>query len=275
MKRSLIFTFSLLLLIAAGKSLRGQSASVSPSRLYYDVPLGEYKTQSVKVTNNSQQAQAFQISFADFESPGVEGKTKMMKPGESEHSCSQWLSANPSFFELQPGESKDINILMQVPNTAEANKAKWATMMVKLARERKDDQSMSEGYGFGINQTFQFVVHVFQQPPTVQLKSGEIHSFKQIESAGDSIRQLELQFMNTGEAILDCASYVEMTDLSDGTTRRLDIRAFTVLPDGVRHVVFDLPENVAPGRYSLLGVVDYGSDEEVQAAEITIEIPNK
>lgn len=273
MKRSLVLTLSLLMLIAAINTLQAQSASVSPSRLYFDVPLGEYKTRSIKVTNNSQNTQAFQISFADFESPGIDGKTLMMKPGESEHSCSEWLSANPSFFELQPGESKDVNVLMQVPNTAEANKAKWATMMVKLARERKDGQSMSEGYGFGINQTFQFVVHVFQQPPTVQLKSGEIHSFKQIESANDSIRQLELQFINTGEAILDCAAYVEMTDLSDGTTERLDIRAFTVLPDGVRRVVFDMPKGIAPGRYSLLGVVDYGSEEEVQAAEITIEIP--
>lgn len=264
-----LFTF------VATTAMLAQSASVSPSRLYFDTPLGEYQTKEVKVTNNSDKPQSFQITFSDFESPGIDGKTKIMKPGESEHSCSQWLSANPSFFELKAGESKDITVLIQTPNTAEANKAKWATMMIKLAREKKSGEGMTEGYGFGIMQTFQFVVHIFQQPPTVTLKSGEIHKFHMVTSEMDStgVKQLELQFKNTGEAILDCAAYVEMTNLADGSTRRLKIRVFTVLPDGARKVQFDIPEVMPAGKYSFLGVVDYGSDEEVQAAEITAEIP--
>lgn len=273
MKR-VFFVFCVLSGMISSGLLYGQSASVSPSRLYYDTPLGEYQTQTVKVTNNSSSEQAFQVTFADFESPGIQGKTKLMKKGESEHSCSQWMSSNPSYFKLQPGASKDISVLMQVPNTADANKAKWATMMVKLARERKSPGDMDKEHGFGINQTFQFVIHIFQQPPSVTEKKGEIYDFKILEeSARDSLRQLELQFMNTGEAILDCASYVELTNLTNGETQRLKLKAFTVLPDGARKVVFDLPADLPAGKYSVMGVVDYGSDKEVQAAELSLEIP--
>ncbi|MCF8219648.1 MAG: motile sperm domain-containing protein [Bacteroidales bacterium] len=271
--RGLLITLILAVFMLQGIDALAQSASVSPSRLYFDVPLGEAQQRELKVTNNSNSPQAFQISFADFESPGIEGKTAIMKQGESEHSCSEWLVANPSFIELGPNESKDISILMEVPNKAEAKKAAWATILVKLARERKSGEDMQEGYGFGINQTFQFVVHVFQQPPSVNLKKGEIYSFKEKTSPQDSSSTLEIQFKNTGEAILDCAAYTELTYLKDGSTQRLKVRAFTVLPDGARRISFDVPEDLKPGEYSVLGVVDYGSDEEVQAAEISLEVP--
>lgn len=253
--------------------LTAQSASVSPSRFYFDASLGETQKRELKITNNSDSPQAFQLTFADFESPGIEGKTAIMESGESDHSCSEWLVADPSFVKLGPNESKDISVMIEVPNKAEAKKAAWATAMVKLARERKSGEDMEEGYGFGINQTFQFVVHVFQQPPSVSLKKGEIYSFEEITSPQDTSRTLELQFKNTGEAILDCAAYTELTYLGDGSTQRLKVRAFTVLPDGARRVTFDLPEDLNPGEYSVLGVVDFGSDEEVQAAEISLEVP--
>ena len=83
-----------------------QSVSMSPSRLYYKVDVGAYKTQTVTVTNNSSVRQAFNVSFGDFEPAGYQGKSKFMQAGESEHSCSEWLTATPSFFELDPGQSQ-------------------------------------------------------------------------------------------------------------------------------------------------------------------------
>ncbi|MFO8054611.1 MAG: hypothetical protein R6U19_05540 [Bacteroidales bacterium] len=273
MKSNLFIALVMGFLLSQAHNSQAQSASVSPSRIYFDAPLGEVQVREIKITNNAETPQAFQISFADFESPGIEGKTAIMEAGESDHSCSEWLVANPSFIELGPNESKDVEVVMEVPNTAEAQKAAWATVMVKLARERKSAEDLQEGYGFGINQTFQFVIHVFQQPPSVQLKQGEIYSFKEFTSPTDSSHALEIQFENTGEAILDCAAYAELTSLADGSTQRLKIRAFTVLPGGARRVTFKLPDDLEAGEYSVLGVVDYGSETEVQAAEISLEIP--
>lgn len=250
-----------------------QSASVSPSRLYYNVAPGEYKSQTVKVTNSSQKTASFTVTFGDFESKGNQGKTTPLKPGESEHSCAAWLSASPSFFELQPGETKEIQVLLQLPNTPDASKVKWATMMVKLASERTSPLDKdANNIGMGIVQSFQFVIHIFQTPPNVTNKQAEIKSFKDITTPADTACILSLQVNNTGEAILDCASYVELTQLKTGVTQRLPVKAFSMLPGGEREIKFILPKTLEKGRYSVLGVVDYGSKEAIQAAELEIEI---
>ncbi len=266
LKSLLLFSF-----ICVQVQLFGQSVSVAPSRLYYKVDLGDYKNQIVRVTNNSETSQSFSVTFGDFEAPGSEGKSELMPKGTSKHGCSDWLSADPSFFELGPGQMQEIRIILQVPNTPDANTVRWATAMIKLVKE-KDSQSekMSEGVGMGILQTFQFVVHVFQTPPAITYKKAEILSFKEIEPA-EGKKRVSLHTKNIGDAILDCASYIEIVSLKTGEEQRIKPTAFTVLPGGSREIKFTLPV-LKPGKYSLLGVVDYGSDAEIQAAEIDIEI---
>lgn len=250
-----------------------QSVSMSPSRLYYKVDVGAYKTQTVTVTNNSSVRQAFNVSFGDFEPAGYQGKSKFMQAGESEHSCSEWLTATPSFFELDPGQSQKVQVLLQVPTSPEANKVKWAAMRVKLTKERKsNDIADKNAIGMGVTETFQFVVHIFQTPPTVTTKSADIIDFRESTSAQDTSRVYSMRVKNTGEAILDCASYIELTNLSTGEELRLKPLAYTVLPGSEREVRFNIPRNQPKGRYSLMGVVDYGNRDNVQAAEMEITI---
>ncbi|MFN8165124.1 MAG: hypothetical protein U0X76_02865 [Bacteroidia bacterium] len=249
-----------------------QSVSISPSRLYYKTPIGEYKTQEVTVTNNASVKQSFTVTFSDFEPSGSQGKSKFMNKGESEHSCAQWLTANPSFFELEAGQSQKIQVLMQVPTSPEANKVKWAAMQIKLTKERQNGESGDKNsIGMGITETFQFIVHVLQTPPTVTNKSAELQSFKEITEPGDSVRTLALQVYNNGESILDCASYLEYTQVNTGEEQRQKPFAFTLLPGSSRIVKFQMPKDLK-GKYSILGVVDIGSRENVLAAELEIDM---
>jgi P pilus assembly chaperone PapD len=247
----------------------GQSVAISPSRLYYKVAVGEYRTQEVTLTNSSKTKQAFTVSFSDFEPVGINGKSSFMKKGESENSCSQWLSATPSFFELEPGQAQKVKVLIQVPSTPDANKVKWAAMQVKLTKEKNSsDSNDKNSIGLGVTETFQFVVHIFQSPPTVTYRSAEISSFREITTLTDTARFVAIMVKNTGEAILDCASYIELTNLQTGTEQRYKPFAFTLLPGAEREVKFSVPRSQPKGKYSLLGVIDYGSKENVQAAEI-------
>ena len=265
----ILFAFALL---TAGV-INGQNVSISPSRLYFKTPIGEYKTQEINITNSATTKQAFVVSFSDFEPAGIEGKSKFMKPGESENSCSQWLSATPSFFELEPGASQKVQVLLQVPASPEANKVKWAAMQIKLAKEKKgNDAGDKNSIGMGITETFQFIVHVFQSPPTVVNKSAELVSFREISSPTDSTRILALKVKNNGESILDCASYLEFTHLQTGNDDRQKPFAFTLLPGAAREIKFSVPVSLSKGKYSVLGVVDFGSRENVLAAEMEVEL---
>ena len=271
MKTKLIILINLFCLSALFTN--AQNASISPSRLYYKTPVGEYKVQEVSITNSSTHNQSFIVSFGDFEASGVNGKSKFMKAGESENSCSQWLSADPSFFELEAGQTKKIKVLLQVPASPDANKVKWASMLVKMANEKGGkNESEKDAIGLGVTETFQFVIHIFQSPPSVTLKNAQIESFTEITSDKDSTRIVMLRVNNSGEAILDCVSYLEFTNLGSGIEERQKPIAYTLLPGASREIKFAVSSSLMEGKYSVLGVVDYGSRENVQAAETEIEI---
>jgi P pilus assembly chaperone PapD len=251
-----------------------QSASVTPSRLYYKVAPGGYKSQKIRVTNNGKTAETFKVEFADFSAPGKKGKTLVTPAGETNpRGCSQWLSASPAFVEIAPGETKDIQLLLQVPNIPEANNARWAVAVVKLTKENKGGgDGGSDVVGMRILQSFQFVIHIFQTPPSVTFKEAIIQKFYRDSLSTDSVVTLKMEVKNTGEAIVDCAPYLDIVNSKTGEKITIKNKGFTVLPGGERELVFKLPKKLAKGTYDVLGVVDYGSDSDIAGAELKLQI---
>lgn len=264
----------IIIFVFSGQFLMAQSASVSPSRLYYKVAPGSYKSQTIRVTNNSETAETFKVDFADFSATGNQGKSTIAPAGETNpRGCSQWLSASPAFFEVKPGETKDVEILLQVPNIPEANNARWAVAVVKLTQENTGNLDKgSDVVGMRIIQSFQFVMHIFQTPPSVTFKQAEIIKFYKDSIAKDTVISLRMEVKNTGEAIIDCAPYLDIVNSSTGEKLTLKNKGFTILPGGERETIFKLPKNLSKGTYNILGVIDYGSDSQIAGAELTIKI---
>lgn len=258
------------LLVMGGFS---QSASVSPSRLYFKVAPGGYKSQKVRVTNNGKNKSTFRVDFADFNASGNKGKSTIMEKGKNARGCSQWMSASPSFFDLAPGETQDVEILLQVPNTPEANTARWAVASIKLTQENKGPADKgSDVVGMQIIQSFQFIVHIFQTPPAVTFKEASILKFYQDSTNTDSLIKLRMEVRNTGDAIINCVPYVDILNVSTGEKIKVKNKAFTLLPEAEREIVFVLPKKLAKGSYDVLGVVDYDSDTDIAGAELKLEI---
>ena len=246
----------------------GQKISTSPTRLNFKVAPGGSGRGRVTVANNSNEMQAFQVDFGDFDATRA-GKSTFLQKGELPRSCADWLSADPSFFELAPGEQQEVMLAMDVPQDSTAFMARWAVAYIRLANERQAQQQGGDGLIVNLNQSYRFGVYVFQTPPSVQFSRGEVIDFTHQEDA------LVLRLRNVGETFLKCNSYAEFTNLSNGETRRLEAKNFTVLPASNRDVRFVIPEDFAPGKYSVLGVLDYGNRDEVAAAEIEITIPER
>ncbi|MDP4266308.1 MAG: hypothetical protein Q8880_02595, partial [Bacteroidota bacterium] len=136
--------------------------------------------------------------------------------------------------------------------------------------------SVKQNMGFGIIPTMQFLVHIFQTPPeitsNISLKKAEIISFKEAETnKSDTAKSMIITAQNIGEVILDCVSYIEITNLQTGENQRLKPTPFTLLPNNTREIYIKIPGNLKKGKYSLLGVLDYRG-KEVQAAEYDLEI---
>jgi hypothetical protein len=263
------------LMALASATVFGQSASVSPSRVYFNAEPGQTQVRHLTVTNNSETPQNFTVSFADFSSSGSDGKIQINEDIDAITAGSAWLSASPSLLELQPGESRDVDIILNVPNTPESARVVWSTALIKLARERTNAPGLSDDeMGFGIMHTFQFVVHVFQTPKSVTYRNARILAFEDDGENEAGERRIKLHLENTGDAIIDVAAYLELTNMRTGESRRDKARAFTTLPGHSREIYFTLPDDLSPGNYSVLGVVDYGDRDAVIAAELDLTIEN-
>ncbi len=251
-----------------------RGTSVSPSRLYFKVSPGGYKSQTIHVTNSGKTEESFTVTFANFSSPGNKGKTKIDTNRNAEHGLAHWLSASPSYFTVKPGETKDVEILLQLPNTPDANTVRWGIAVVKSAIERKPPQKGdSKTVGMQIIQSFQFGIHIFQTPPAVTFKEVTIRKFYRDSTTTDSLTTLYMEVENTGDAIANCAPYLDIVNLKNGESYRVKGKGFTILPDGFREIKIRVPGTVPSGDYSILGVVDYGSETDFAASEMKLTIP--
>lgn len=263
-----VFSIVMLLMTYFIWDTAAQKISTSPTRINYKVSPGGSGRSRITVANNSVGKQGFQVTFGDF-SASINGKSQFSAEGTEDRSCSSWLTATPAVFELEPGETQDIQVLIDVPGDSSALIARWAVAYVQLTAPENDGQGSGEGLKVQVNQSYRFGVYLFQTPPSATDSKGEI---KGLNYENDIFT---ISMKNAGETFLRCNSYIELTSLSTGETKRVTTRGFTMLPALNRNTAFKIPQDMPPGRYSVLAVMDYGNRDEVEAAEMEILIPER
>ncbi|MFN4235012.1 MAG: hypothetical protein ACK4IK_09435 [Bacteroidia bacterium] len=247
---------------------KDMGVAVTPSRLNFNLKPGATKTYEIKVTNDTKQINSFKVSMRDFDMDN-KGRSIFMKPGESKYSLSKWMNISPTFFTLNPGEVQKIKVTVSVPEGEENNRAAWAVLFVEQAKEREKLDATSSGntIALGVIPTFAFGVYIYQNPPNVKVNKVEIKNFKLVKDTS-SIKKLDIVLTNSGDGIAQCMAYVELSNLSNGKQQKLSVKRFTILPGYTRNYLFNLPENLEKGKYSAVGVLDFGSKDEIEAAEI-------
>jgi hypothetical protein len=88
----------------------------------------------------------------------------------------------------------------------------------------------------------------------------------------DKNKYISLVAKNIGNGISRSKVYIELNELKTGYYEKLDLKVFNILPGRSRNFNFVLPGTMPNGRYSIMGVLDFGSDEEVKAASKEIII---
>jgi hypothetical protein len=260
-----------------------EGIAVTPSSLRFNAKPGTTATKQVKVTNDTKKPFKFQVGFSDFQMDR-NGKPVGIKASESKYTLSKWISVSPSYFDLNPGESKSITVTIDVPDKDTANIAAWTIMTIDQATDRAplDANKGGKSISLGILPSFGFGVYLYQNPPNVKLTSVEIKKFvyddvkAKVDSKGKAVKakkQLVMEVLNTGDGIGFCSSYVELTNKTTGTMERLPVKQYTILPGFHRDFFYPLPEKIASGNYSAVGVLDFGSKESIEASELDFTIP--
>ncbi|MFI5220862.1 MAG: hypothetical protein ACHQK8_00945 [Bacteroidia bacterium] len=254
-------------------SMKDIGVAVSPAHLTFNVKPGESKVQEVTVTNETRVKRSFKISMKDFDMD-KSGRSTFLHADSGKHSLSKWTNLSPTFFELAPGTAQKVRVTVNIPDTEGSNKAVWNAIWVEEAKERQvlETEASDQKIAFGITPVFAFGVWVYQNPPNVANKKVEIKNFTLQVNSESKSKSIELTLVNIGDGIAQCNAYVELTNTNTGKTQRLLVKRFTILPGYTRNYLFNLPDKLDKGNYDAVGVLDYGSKEEVIAAELKFKI---
>jgi hypothetical protein len=247
----------------------GGTISVQPMEMDFGLKAGETKEFKVYVSNKLAKKMSFKVYLSDWRRDSVGAHVYSMV-GTEPHSCSRWLALDKKFLEVQPGEVGIINGKMQIPDSIDAEKEmKWAMIFVESVEESKAPGATKEMIS-RIQPTLRWGVHVNQTPPTLNAnKEFKLISFLPTETKKNEFRILG---ENTGKVQLLCKSYIELSSVSDGKKTTLTPIEVPVFPGQKRYFDFTLPAELVKGQYTMVGVVDPGSDLDLEAAQMTVDV---
>lgn len=253
------------------KTPKTVGVSVSPSHFHFSQKQGEVKTYDITVKNSTSTPKEFNINVYDFDMNG-KGKSSFLPAGKGKYSLSKWVNISPTFIQLKPFENKKVKVTVSVPSDDSGRKAAWSILMVEQQAPRNNLLNTSKDgntIALGIVPTFAFGIFAYQNPPNVLTNKVEFRDFQLKDS--NSGKALYIEVENQGDGIAYCTSYVDLTNLDTGEQQRLKVKNFTIVPELIRDFNFTLP-NLPKGKYLAVGVLDYESSEEIQAARMEFEI---
>ena len=246
--------------------------AVSPSNMRFRTNPGKTETKKLTITNDTYNSYQFRIIFNDTEM-SREGNVVQLPIGEfSKYSLSKWIIAKPNFIELKPGEKKEVEITIKVPANEKGNRAAWCVGIVDHVIQRNEitPDPNSESISVGISPSFGFAVYFYQNPPSLEVNEVEILDFS--FTYDDDNKYIHLLAKNLGKGIAKAKVYIELNELNTGFEEKLDLQVFNILPETEREFDFLLPGKMPKGHYSIMGVLDFGSNVELKAASKEIII---
>ncbi|MBA3705760.1 MAG: hypothetical protein H0W84_07615 [Bacteroidetes bacterium] len=255
-------------------SVQETGISVSPSTLRFNVKPGSTQTKTIKVTNDTKRPHSFQVNFQDF-GAGRDNKESIGVPVEYPNALSKYLVVSPTLVELKPRETKTISVTVDIPAGDATAIAMWTTLTLDQVTERSKLETpgaASNTLALGITAGIGFGVNIHQNPPNVRVNNVEIQSLKYKKGEEKNKRSLVMQAKNTGDGIGYCLYYIELTNLLTGKQHKLRVKQFGILPKYEKEFDFELPKELANGKYSALAVLDFGNKDELQTAELEFTI---
>jgi hypothetical protein len=246
--------------------------AVSPASMHLFLKPGTSVVKEIKVSNVTKKEYNFSVGYTDFEM-GRNGKPLSLKPSENKYGLSKWINVSPTYFTLKPGQEIKLKVTIEIPDNEDAYKAAWTIISIDQVVDRPplDASDKPGALSLAVKTSFGFGVFVYQNPPNVKINSLIIDKFTFIEKDGK--RNLEMAVKNTGDGIGFCSSYVELTNTKTGVQSKLQVKRFTILPQYFRDFFYELPADLPSGNYTAVGVVDFGSSEEIVAAQAEFVVP--
>ena len=181
-----------------------------------------------------------------------------MAGGKEPRSLTKWLTFSPNEMELAPGETRDINCQIIVPNDPTLTGSYWGVVFVEQAPEvgaskPKTHIGMTQ---VGIDTIFRYAVKIYVTIKGTETRAA-LFTGLDIKKNGSELK-VKAILQDKGNIVLRPKVWVEIRDTSDSVVLTQEYVHQTVLPDTSRSYNFDLQNvSIPPGTYLVMVIADY------------------
>lgn len=263
MKRLFILLFVVFL---TGEVLAQTGLTVGPPRVYFVAGAGQGQIQYVDVTNPSKDyTLELAVSLEDW-AYSEYGDNMLSPRGTLPTSLAEWVTVSESFFALGPGETKRLQVNVQVPQDAaytDAAPVRTAMLFVTQMNPRIGEEKAGANIRLAVRTGIK-LYHRFVGQERADL---EITNLRYVSV--DTIGQyLELSYEVTGNVWLQGPLRVEFLNQEDGSKKVFEDLTFYAMPGDKRKQVIGIPEDLSAGDYTVSLFMFFGEENQVKAAEM-------
>ena len=255
----------LILLISFGflgnKAQAQSGVSVSPPRTYFSLNPGEEDRKKILVTNVSEtNTLELAISFNDWKYDEL-GTNIVTDPNPTSASCAKWITiVSGNTLTLQPKESREIEVLMQVPATISADNAHTAMMYITQTNPVAGQNKSGENIKISIRTG----VKIYQRLNIGREVNVDFTNFVFDKSEN----KLVLNLQNEGNIWSEGTIKSEIINQENGKQIALQDAVFYSLPNDKRTVNIALPQNLEKGTYIATSTLSLGENDQIKIAEL-------
>lgn len=263
MKKLCLYKSLLLIFFSFNAHVFAQSGiSVSPPRTYFTLNPGESDRKKILVTNVSDvNTLELSISFNDWKYDNY-GSNIISDPSTLPTSAAKWITVlSGNVFQLGPKESKEIEVLMQVPDKINAENIHTAMMYITQTNPVEGKNKSGENIKISIRTG----VKIYQRLNIGRNQDVEFTDFKFDKDQN----QLILNIQNEGNVWSEGTIKNELINQETGKQIILKDVVFYSLPNDKRIVLISLPEDLDKGNYIVTATLALDEVENIKIAELS------
>jgi len=263
--RRLAFACVAVFLVAAVSSTVVGSMSVAPLSLQLDTPPGGVGSGSFLVRNTGSEDIEVSISLHDWWRT-AEGNLQILPAGSTDRSCADWVVYSATTLALAAGGETEISVEFTVPEDVDGDH--WAMLLVEERPQPVEQDQAEAGLTDTTRVIVAYAVKILQRDP---VNRAEGASIQRIEILRSEPLQLEMTFVNDGNAHITTSGTIDIRDVFGESIESFEIDPFPSLPGEERILVIDAPESaqeLLPGSYYAIVQLDFGGDYLIQGGQL-------
>ena len=238
--RSAAFAAALLLLIPGTPCL----AQFSAQPVILEVRTGDSASVStVSVRNESESPLQLRIYAGDFDQR-ADGVHEFLEAGSHPRSCVERLEMYPDNLLLEPQQTGEVRVLME-PGDSTC----WSMIFVQSVSRAQGGMQISQRIGikvYGLS--------------GLSVPAGEIRAVSVEAASATGALSAAIEFANLGDGPLRPEGELEIRTEEGEVVAVVPVPPFSILPGRTRTALVPLPADLAPGRYMVIPILDFGGD---------------